>query len=259
MANLLVLALAYGLGIRRLWRRAGKGRVITKWRAVCFVLGTLTLGFALLSPVDALSNDLSWVHMCQHMLLMVVAAPLIVAGAPGMVLPWVLPVRWRSPLLRILAGSNNSALAAIYSFFWNPCAIWLLHAIGLWIWHLPKLYQWALHDPLVHDVAHLTFFLVGCLFWRVVVDVRNQRTLPPLLSVFYLFTTSIHTMFLGVFMALAPHVWYPIYAERTLVWGLTALEDQQLAGAIMWMPSCMVYAVVAVIVFAVWMDQSQQT
>lgn len=230
--------------------------MVATWRVSSFVLGILALAIAFMSPLDALSNDLSWVHMCQHMLLMVVAAPLIIAGAPTMVFTWALPVRWRSPLLRALSGSHNATVRFVGACFWNPLFIWLLHALGLWIWHIPQLYQWALIDPLVHDVEHLTFFVVGCLFWRIVLDRRRQQTLHPLLSMFYLFTTSIQTMFLGLFMALSPQVWYPIYTERTTAWGLTASEDQQLAGLIMWMPSCMAYAVVAVLVFAAWMDQS---
>ena len=135
--------------------------------------------------------------------------------------------------------------------------MWALYAVGLWIWHLPYLYEWALQDPLVHDIEHLTFFIVSCLFWRVTLDVRVHLTLNPAASVLYLFTTSLHTMALGVLMALSPRVWYKVYVGRTEGWGLSPLEDQQLAGLIMWMPGCIVYAVVAAALFARWLDQAE--
>ncbi len=252
--NVGVCTLLYVLGIRNAWRQAGIGRIVSRLRFASFLAGMAMILIALLSPLDTISNDLSWVHMIQHMVLMVVAAPLTVFGAPGIVFTWAIPKRSRKRVARIFASNGPGPIAMFQRWLWNPIVVWLLHAGGLWLWHLPRLYQHALVDPFVHDFEHLTFFIVACLFWRVVLDPRRQRSIEPGLGVLYLFTTSIHAMFLGVLMALSPTVWYPIYAGRTQRWGYTVLEDQQLAGVIMWMPACMIYAVVAVFLFVHWMD-----
>ncbi|WP_164102414.1 cytochrome c oxidase assembly protein [Candidatus Laterigemmans baculatus] len=247
-----LLAAWFGTGLYRLWRRAGVGRGIPVWRAAALAAGLAAVCLALLSPLDVLSDDLSWVHMTQHMVLMAVAAPLMVLGAPGLAAVWALPRRWRS-----LVGDWpqwNRVAGELWRASWNPWWIWLLHAVVLWGWHLPVLYQWALVDPLVHDIEHLSFFLTACLFWRIAIDHRRHLRLNPGLGVLYLFTTSLHAMVLGIFMTLAPQHWYPIYEGRTELWNLSPLEDQQLAGAIMWMPACAVYIVVAAGLFASWIQ-----
>lgn len=256
--NIGAAASLYALGLRNAWQRAGRGRIASVSRSLCFFIGLMILTVALMSPLDVLSNDLSWVHMIQHMALMVVAAPLIMFGTPGIVIVWVIPQAWRKRVLPIVTGSGPGFIAGTAGVFqrwlWNPFLVWWLHALGLWVWHIPWLYELALVDPLVHDVEHLTFFVVACLFWRVVIDSRRRRIIAPGLAVLYLFTTSIQTMFLGVFMALSPTVWYPIYAGRTERWGLKLLEDQQLAGMIMWMPACTTYVIVAIFLFIHWID-----
>lgn len=245
--SLLVVTLAYACGLIRLWNRSAMGQVVSSRRAGAFFSGTLVLAIALLSPVDALGNDLAWVHMTQHMLLSVVAAPLMMFGLPGLVALWACPLAIRKRCAtRGLLGRFCYSLNRV---LWNPLFAWLVYALGLWVWHLPIFYQAALQDQMIHDGEHLTFFLTACLFWRQVVDSRGRRRLPPELSVVYLFSTSMHAMFLGVFMALSPALWYPIYEGRTLPWGISALQDQQLAGAIMWMPACTSYAVIAAFAF----------
>ena len=245
----------YGRGLWKIWWRAGVGRVVAPWRAIGFLLAVFSLTVALLSPLDTLSDDLSWVHMTQHMVLMVVAAPLLIAASPGLVWTWAMPTKWRKPLGRFLVQLSPASRSFAGALLWNPFLVWALHAIVLWVWHLPVLYEWALVDPLIHDIEHLSFFLIACLFWRIVLDTRHGPTLNPGLSVLYLFTTSLHAMGLGVLMTLSPSAWYGIYVGRTSVWGLSPLEDQQLAGAIMWMPACMAYAIVAAGIFANWLNQ----
>lgn len=251
--NLVLLAAVYARGLTRIWGRSGVGQGVSRGQVAAFAAGLLAVLVALMSPLDTLSDDLSWVHMTQHMVLMTIAAPLMVLGAPGLVSLWALPRRWRSTAAwwprRTAAGRSLSKAS------WNPFLAWGLHAAVLWGWHLPVFYELALHDPLVHDIEHLSFFLAACLFWRVVVDSRSHLRLNAGLGVLYLFTTSLHATMLGVFMALSPTPWYAVYVGRTELWRLSPLEDQQLAGLIMWMPACMVYAIAAAILFAVWLQQ----
>lgn len=252
LSNLAVMAVLYACGLRKLWRRTGVGRGVQSWRALAFASALLTILIALLSPVDALSKDLSWVHMLQHLLLMAIAAPLLVLGYPELVLLWVLPRRARRTLGRW--PQRRTLVGALWRGSWNPLLIWAVHALALWVWHVPVLYEWALYDPPVHDVEHLTFFLAAVLFWRVAIDPRSHLRANPGLGVLYLFTTSLHASALGALMALSPRPWYPTYVGRTEVWNLTPMEDQQLAGLIMWMPGCTVYALVAAVLLGWWLQ-----
>jgi putative membrane protein len=219
----------------------------------------LSIVVALMSPLDTLSDDLSWVHMTQHMVLMLIAAPLLVVSAPGLVVAWALPRSWRSALGQLFSGRKSYWGWTIHQLVWNSLWVWSLHAFVLWVWHIPWLYELALVDPMIHDLEHVSFFLAACLFWRIAIDRRRRPTLNPGWSVLYLFTTSLHATVLGVFMALAPSVWYPTYMDRTWRWGLSPLEDQQLAGLIMWMPACTVYAIVAAGLFANWLQELEVT
>jgi cytochrome c oxidase assembly factor CtaG len=191
--------------------------------------------------------------MVQHMVLMNLAAPLFVLGAPLRMLVWLF-----SPATRRRLGRGLRRLHAHgwpRYMLWQPLLLWVLYGAVLWIWHLPRFYEAALADPWVHDAQHLMFFIAAALFWRVLFDPIGRLRLSRGLAVLYLFTTSLHATLLGVFMAVAPRLWYETYAGRTQGWGLAPLEDQQLAGYIMWMPACMVYAAVAAIVFARWLQE----
>jgi putative membrane protein len=255
-ANLLLVGGAYALGLRRLWGKVGEGRGVSGRQALAFGAGWLAVAGALISPVDALSAEFSWVHMAQHMILMNLAAPLLVAGSPGVVWIWALPWRKRARIgtwMRKWEGWRPKGY-----LFWQMGVMWGMYAAALWIWHLPKLYQAALRNDFVHDLQHLSFLIVACLFWRVLLDPLYRYRISRGLGVIYLFGTSLHATVLGVYMALSPRVWYPDYEVRLAGWNLTALEDQQLAGLIMWMPACMVYAVAAAILFALWLQEPRR-
>lgn len=251
---LLVLAgvlAAYGLGTWRLWRRMGAGRGLGGWQVASFALGWLALLVALVSPLDALSDELAAAHMGQHMLLMMVAAPLMVLGHPALGMLWGLPASWRRHLgLRWLARWRRGSYRVV-----QPLVAWLAFALALWLWHLPQLYQAALLHPALHVGQHLCFFGTAALYWRVLLDPVGRVRLNRGLGVLYLFTTSVHGTLLGVFMALSPVAWYPAYEGRAHAWGLTALQDQQLAGGLMWMPACALYALAALGILALWLQE----
>ena len=166
-----------------------------------------------------------------------------------------MPAAWRRAGGRLL---RRPALKVPWYLLWQPLLMWGLFALTLWLWHLPALYEAALHHPMLHQVQHLAFFVSSCLFWRVVLDPLSRLRLIPILGVLYLFTTSLHASILGVFMALAPSAWYPFYTDKTGAWHLTPLEDQQLAGLIMWMPACMIYALAATAIFAWWLREPEK-
>lgn len=239
------VAWCYLLGLYRLWQRAGSGRVVRRSQAGCFMAGWLVLALSVLSPLDPLSDQLGAAHMVQHMLLMTLAAPLIVWGAPAYVMLWGMDPYWR----RVLTHGRRRLFEyhAPLHWLWQPLFIWFMYFAVLWVWHLPLLYGAALTNPVVHDLQHMLFFAVSILFWRVVLDPLSHKRISPGLGTLFLFTTTLQATILGVFMTLSPVVWYPGYEGRTAMWGYTALEDQQLAGLIMWMPACAVYLFVAML------------
>jgi len=251
VTNLSVLSAAYLFGLARLWKRCGWGKAVPGRQALAFAAGMASLSLALVSPIDVFSDEWAWMHMIQHMLLVGVAAPLLVLGMPFLVLMWALPLSWRRGYGRVKHCIERWKPGRY--FFWQPVVTWLLFALVLWIWHFPPLYEAALSSEVFHDFQHFSFVAVACLFWRVLVDPLSRLKLNRPMGVVYLFLTSLHATLLGVFMTLAPKAWYPFYAAKAARGNLSALKDQQLAGLIMWMPACMVYALVAALLLGLWL------
>src|SRR5436190_10355862 len=153
--SLAAVAAIYTIGVWRLWRSAGVGAGISRGQAAAFACGWLALVIALVSPLDALSDALFSAHMVQHELLIVVAAPLIVLGAPAIALMWLLPAARRKSTFDAI---RRPAVLAAWTAVTAPATAWLLHAVALWVWHLPELYEAALADNYVHAAQHISFF-----------------------------------------------------------------------------------------------------
>jgi putative membrane protein len=254
LLNLTVLWWLYGRGLARLWSRAGVGHGVGAGRPLAFLSGITVVFAALVSPLDALSGQLASAHMVQHLLLMMVAAPLFVLGAPAQTLTRGLPPPWQRA-----AGAWRQRLnAGWFRVLWRPLFAWTVYAAVMWLWHLPSLYEVALRHPIVHDVQHLGFFGAAILFWRPLLDPARRRRIHPTAAVVYLFATSLQASALGIFLGLAPQAWYSTYRGTTAAWGFTPLEDQQLAGLIMWMPACLVYALAAIAVFGIWLAREAE-
>jgi putative membrane protein len=174
----------------------------------------------------------------QHLLLVIVAAPLLVLGEPQYVLLWLLRVDGRRSVARWWRRAY--AFRAIWSAVSRPAIAWLLHVGALWAWHVPRLYDAALRDERIHVVEHLTFLLTALLFWWVALD-RHRLRLG--VATFYLFAAGLQGTLLGALLTIARHPWYVAHYTTTQNWGLTSMEDQQLAGLIMWIPAGLVYLV----------------
>jgi putative membrane protein len=259
-AVLLLLAattLLYVRGVRRLWRKAGSGRGIGSWRAAAFIGGMITLFVALVSPIDRLGGALFAMHMVQHMLLIFVAAPLLVLGLPQLGWLWALPVGWR----RSLAHGWQRAPGLRQGWHWlvHPAPAWILHVTALWVWHIPGLYEAALAVEWIHVLEHITFTGTAILFWWALFDARTRRRMGDGVALFYLFAAMIQCTILGALITFAPVSWYPMHGvETTSVWGLTPLQDQQLAGLIMWIPSGPLYLTVFLLVMVRWLHSSEE-
>lgn len=234
----------YALGLMRLWKKAGTGRGIRKRDAICFAAGWLALVAALLTPLDALAARSFMLHMVQHELLMVVAAPLIVVSRPLEAWAWALPRK---------ASRGLTALARV-PVLTEPRGAWCFHAAALWLWHLPLLFHAALADYALHVLQHASFFVSALAFWWAVFG-RAARV-PDGMSIALLFTTMLHTGALGALITFAPTPWY---ADRSVapLFGFTALEDQQLGGLVMWVPGGFAYLIVGLAIVARWLARPE--
>jgi cytochrome c oxidase assembly factor CtaG len=244
----------YAQGLWRTWRAAGYGHGIKPWQAASFAAGWMWLVIALISPLHPWGQVLFWPHMAQHEILMLVAAPLLVLGQPMAVFLRALPARWS----RALASFGN---AKPWLAFWRwitlPLAAWAIHGAALWIWHIPALFEATLHSEFIHALQHLSFLLSALLFWWAVIHGR-QRKLAYGMAILYMFTTAMHSGLLGAMLTLADVPWYRTYAQTAPQWGVSALEDQQLGGLIMWVPAGLVYTAVALALFAAWLAESER-
>jgi putative membrane protein len=253
---IVVTVILYGLGVHRVWQRAGVGRGITRRSWICFSGGILALLIALVSPLDALANVLFSAHMTQHLILMLLAAPLLVMSDFPLALLWGVP----RPSAHSVGyhAHQSQALSRVWKVVSSPVAAWLLFAISMWFWHAPTLYEAALRDEGLHDVEHLAFLMTGMLFWWVLFRHTTQKHIHYGMAIPYLFTTVLHSGILGALMTFTSQPWYPYYADRVAPWGLTPLQDQQLAGLIMWLPGGTVLTLFTIGYFAAWLHMLEQ-
>jgi len=251
---LLLVGLCYAVGRARLSRRAGAGRGAPRWEAIAFACGWVGVLVALCSPVASLSEVLFSLHMTQHEILMLVAAPLLVLGRPLSAFLWILTPRGRAA-----AGdfARSTPVRPLWRFLTGALVVWVLHAAAVWIWHVPALYEAAVRSPALHVFEHVCFLFTACLFWWALIHGRYGR-MGYGIAVLYVFLTAIHTGALGALLTFSPRVLYPLYAERGAGLHVNPLADQQLAGLIMWIPFGVVFLVIALALFAAWMGESER-
>lgn len=220
------------------------------WQVVAYLGGLSTLALALLGPFDHYNGVLFSVHMVQHLLLMLVAAPLLVLGRPVQVILHGLPRRYRRILLRHTAARRGfrRAISAIT----HPASIFVLYNGSFVIWHLPRLYQAAVLNEHIHEMEHAAFFATALLFWWVLIDpLPMRKRISVTAAVLLLFATWMASDLLCATITLARSPIYPVYTETVKPWGLSAYTDQRIGGAIMWAVGGIYYAVVTVAMLAV--------
>jgi cytochrome c oxidase assembly factor CtaG len=254
LLTLLPALVVYFLGVARLWAAAGRGHGISAGRAACFGIGIAVALLALVSPLDRLSDSLFAAHMSQHELLMVVVAPLIVLGRPFTGYVWALPLRQR---VRVARWVRRPATRGAWQFISAPLFALVLHAVTRWVWHLPWLFEAAMKHDRLHAFQHLTFFSTAALLWWAMIHGRYGKAGYGL-SVLFVFATALHTSILGVLIGVAPRVIYQLYQGRTAVYGWQPLDDQALAGIIMWVPSGLLFMICGLALFAVWLGEAER-
>jgi putative membrane protein len=245
---LLMAAAFYATGIGRLRRRAGTGRGIHARQACCYTAGWLILVLALVSPIHRWGTGLFVIHMIEHELVMAAAAPLLVLGQPGGAFAWVLPSGLRRGLPLLL---RRSGLRTVWAALTRPLTATAIQGIAIWVWHAPALFDTAVANIMLHRLQHVSFLVTGLLFWWALVRRRN-----PGAAAAYVSATMLHTSILGAVIALAPQILHRLQTERAAEWGIAPLQDQQLAGLIMWIPAGLVYAGTALLFLAAWVKRS---
>ncbi|HEV7745209.1 MAG TPA: cytochrome c oxidase assembly protein [Pyrinomonadaceae bacterium] len=252
--SLIATAVLFSRGLLKVWRHSGTGKGIRKWEALVFAGGWLALFIALVSPVHAWGRVLFSAHMTQHEILMLVAAPFLVLGRPLIAFLWALPVRWSR---RLGAVGKIPRLHQVWKVLTLPIVAWPIHAVALWIWHAPVLFEAVLHNELVHTAQHLSFLLSALLFWWALIK-GPQGLMGYGAAALYVFTTSLHSGLLGALLTFSHSVWYPSYIGLTASWGLTPVEDQQVGGLIMWIPAGVCYAVAGLALVAGWLREAEK-
>jgi cytochrome c oxidase assembly factor CtaG len=247
IALLVLTAALYVFGLRQMKTQP------PRWQIASFATGIVVLALTLLSPLHQLGTALFSAHMAQHELLMLIAAPFIALGRLEIPLLWAIPEKWRRSLGHRIA---TRFAAHTWRILTIPIAAWLIHGVTIWIWHVPALYQATLESEWIHASQHLCFLITALMFWWTLLIGRGN--MQHGVAVAYVFTTAIHTSILGALLTCSSRLWYPIYQGRTEPWGLSALQDQQLGGLIMWVPAGVVYVALGLWLFVRWLRESDR-
>lgn len=241
VTGLAVAALLY----RRGWRRPTD----TRWRRIAFAGGLAAIFVALISPLEAVAGVLVSAHMVQHVLLLLVAAPLLAVSAPGAALTRGLPdiVRPRVAPLRRSVGLGAGRVQRSRA----PVVRWLAYVLVLWAWHSSVLYGAAVEHEIVHAAEHATFLAAGLLVWSSLLGPARVRV-PRGMAMLGVFTLALQSVFLSVLLTFAQSAWYEPYVRAAPAWGVDPLEDQQLAGVLMWVPAGFIHVGIGVALLVSW-------
>ncbi len=241
-----LLGLIFSLGWWNLRRRSEK-RFANPWRLLSYWAGLVVLGVALMSPIDVLGSQLFYMHMIQHLLVVMVAPPLLLLANPFPFFLWGLPPALRAPIAHsfIRRGQVRQLLKALT----GPGVVWMAFTFVYLGWHDASLYNLALRSRWAHDLEHITFFVSAVLFWWHVIGAgpRIHGRFPMGMRVAYLIAAIPPNMLAGIAIAFSEKPIYSYYTTVPRLWGLSVMYDQMLGGIIMWIGGSMMYIVAALI------------
>jgi cytochrome c oxidase assembly factor CtaG len=241
-----VLAGVYLTHWRQVRRESPRGAAeAPAWRLCCFLGSVLVAVMALLSPIDTLADQLFFMHMVQHMLLLDAVPVLAILGFTKVLL---------RPLTRAVRDLEQRAGALAHPAF----AVFLYVGV-IWAWHVPAAYDLAVRHPAVHVLEHLSFLLAGSLYWwHLLSPIRARMRLQGMGPVLYMASTKLFVGALGMGLAFAPSALYPYYEHLARVWGISAGEDQSIAGLIMAFEQSLVMGVALVVLFVRALSESER-
>jgi len=243
--SLLVIAMLYAFGATRLWRRAGV-RGLSAAQAAMFAVGWAALALLLLPGVRELSAGMFTAHMVEHEWAILIAAPLLILSRPFAAFAWA------APRLTQSLGKPRKWLHRAWRMATQPLFATIQHAFAVWIWHASSLYDLALRNATAHFVQHACLLASALIFWRaMLISPQKGQVL------FCLFFTVVQSGFLGVLLTVSERLWTESQSANAGAWGLTPIEDQQLAGLIMWVPAGLLYTAAALWVAGGWIKHAQ--
>lgn len=249
---LLFATLLYVEGLRKVYVRGAFGRIVGRREAGAFAAAVLTALIVAASPVSHLGAALFSAHMAQHLALMLICAPLLVAARASLVARWALsPVARRLPF-------RLRPLRALWRALTTPLATWIWFIGVFSVWHLPGLYAWALRSEAAHAFEHASFFLSAYAFWSVAFAPSQRGTLGYGGRALFVASAAVLSGLPGALISIAPRPLYASHAATTLRYGLTPLEDQQLAGLVMWIPGGLAYIAAVLVLLALWMREAER-
>lgn len=215
------------------------------WRLITFLLGMLAFAIALLSPLDTLGEQIFAMHMVQHVLLLDVAPVLIVLGLTKVLM---------RPATRYIHKVEKRARVLA-----SPWFAVFAYTVGMWVWHVPSLYDAAVQDGTIHLLEHLTFSTIGFLYWwHLLSPVSTRLRREGAMPLVYMFSTKVTVGVLGIVLTFAPEPFYPFYERQPEFWGLTPIGDQSLGGAIMALEQAIVMGIVVAFLFVRMLDESEK-
>ena len=246
LVGLALFAFFYLVAVGPLRGRFKDSSAVPPLRIVSFVSAIALLFVALVSPLDVISDHyLFSAHMLQHLLIVMALPILLLLGIPG----WLV-----SPLI------SNPAVRAAARLVTHPVGAYVIFNAVFTAWHLPAIYELQFRSEPFHIATHLLFIATGILTWMPIVSpLRELPRLTPGLQSIYLFFQSIPATGLAAFITLSPRPLYATYANAPRLFGLTPLDDQVLAGLIMWIPGTLVYLGAITVIFFRWFGKSEET
>jgi putative membrane protein len=226
----------------------------SRWRTAAFWSGLAVILFALDTPIESLARQLFWAHMTQHLLLIMVAAPLLVVAAPWLQIWRGLPLSIRRPLAK--TAVKHPALAGprrAFAWLTAPVGAFIVSTLNLWFWHWPSAYDLTLRNHTVHHLEHGLFLGLGILFWAQVIDQYPFRVrLSPLARAVYVFLGTIQAWALAAVLAFATAPYYAYALLPVRPGGISALTDQQFGAGIMWVPGSITFSIVFLACLYLW-------
>jgi putative membrane protein len=215
------------------------------WRLCSFLASILVAIVALVSPIDSLADKLFFIHMIQHMLLLDLSPILGILGFTKVIL---------RPVTRSVANLERRA-----GILAHPAGAVVLYVGVIWVWHVPAAYDFAVSHPLIHVCEHISFVLVGSLYWwHLLSPIRARQRLTGMGPVVYMISTKLFVGALGMGLAFAPSALYPYYVHQARVWGISAHDDQSIAGLIMALEQSIVMGIALVTLFVRALAESER-
>jgi cytochrome c oxidase assembly factor CtaG/cytochrome c2 len=255
IALLTLAVIGYVLGLLRLGPKE-RSQIFGAGRYASFALGIMTIFVVLISPLASLDDQLFSMHMIQHLLLMLVAPPLLVWSRPVMAWLWAFPLRRRRAIGHAWIGTPG--LRGSIRLFMHPAVVLAINSIALWFWHAPGPYRWALASEGLHTAEHLSFFIPSLAFWSLVLEPYGRRRLGYGVTMLFVAAMGMQMSLLGALLTFATRLFYATYGAGATIWGMTPLADQQLGGVLMWVPASVIDLAVMAVLFVAWLNVAEQ-